>query len=388
MYSVYRIFVLALLISVLLPVASMAQQKSDSTDQEISLGSGGRSSGGLSSLVEQGNYPLTIGGYAVGNINYDARTHANSFEASKAAVSFFKQTNQYIWFFTQLTATLAAPTNPGGSPETDLEIDDFVMNFVPPGMSDVSLSFGRFDVPIGFERDDEVLDLQATNSFNFQYARPSKMTGVVGRWDIDPSFGLVAYLSNGWNSPLSLGAGKTGGIQLGYLPRENINLEVNGIYGSQLDQGRNANRFLLNFSYTWQPTQEWIIGGEVNYGGQHAAPSFIPLSGHWFGTDLTLFRQFGNHFGLAVRGDDFTDYNGLRTGQAQTLQGLTITPLYFLGTGQEGIFANIETTTFRIPRFQIRAEMSLLHSSEPFFPDGATNVKWSTQYTIQLVTVF
>ena len=85
----------------------------------------------------------------------------------------------------------------------------------------------------------------------------------------------------------------------------------------------------------------------------------------------------------------FNDHDGARTGQAQTLESFTIAPMYFLGVGREGIFANVEHTTFRIPRFQLRAEFRVNHSSEPFFPlaDG-TLTRWGVQYTLQLVTVF
>lgn len=59
----------------------------------------------------------------------------------------------------------------GGDPVT--EIDNLLVNLTLPGMSDLSLSFGKFDIPLGFERDDEPLNLQPTTSFHFELARPA-----------------------------------------------------------------------------------------------------------------------------------------------------------------------------------------------------------------------
>jgi hypothetical protein len=72
----------------------------------------------------------------------------------------------------------------------------------------------------------------------------------------------------------------------------------------------------------------------------------------------------------------------------QTLQSLTLSPVYLLGTGREGIFANVEHTTFRIPRLQIRLEARLDHSSEPVF-EGTDGVDtWALRYLVQFVTTF
>ena len=56
--------------------------------------------------------------------------------------------------------------------------------------------------------------------------------------------------------------------------------------------------------------------------------------------------------------------------------------------GREGIFANIQHTTYRIPRFQLRGEIRLNHSNVEFFETSNGRVDWGVQYTLQLVTTF
>ncbi len=82
------------------------------------------------------------------------------------------------------------------------------------------------------------------------------------------------------------------------------------------------------------------------------------------------------------------DKDGARTGQAQTLTSWTIAPIYSLGVGREGIFANIQHTTYRIPRFQLRGEIRVNHSDVPFFETSSGLSQWGVVYAVQLVTTF
>jgi hypothetical protein len=57
--------------------------------------------------------------------------------------------------------------------------------------------------------------------------------------------------------------------------------------------------------------------------------------------------------------------------------------------GREGIFANIQHTTYRIPRFQLRGEIRVNHSDVAFFETSSDEPsQWGVQYTVQLVTTF
>ena len=73
---------------------------------------------------------------------------------------------------------------------------------------------------------------------------------------------------------------------------------------------------------------------------------------------------------------------------AQTLESYTIAPLYSLGVGREGIFANVQNTTVRIPRLQLRGEVRINHSSVPFFDTDGGPDTWNIEYRLQFVTTF
>jgi hypothetical protein len=357
------------------------------------LAQGGRPPAGrdqpqtLEDLASDTELPLTISGFGVGNYDYEGRTGQNSFAASKLAVSLFREVNDYVWLFGQLTTALAEGDGGGGEVATETEIDNLIVSVTPPGLSSVSIAAGRFDVPIGFERDDEPLNLQPSRTFNAELARPTKMVGLVGRWAAGPKVDLAALVSNGWDAQLAPNHGKTGGVRLGVLPTEHTSIGLAGLYGREGEQDSTTDRYVLTLDYAVQPSPDWIVAGEANLGGDRGANP-DGSDARWYGGTMTVFGRLAGQFGAVVRAEVFRDRDGARTGQPQTLTSYTIAPVYLLGTGREGIFANIEHTTFRIPRFQLRAEARINHSSEPYFEIASGLGNWNVEYVVQLVTLF
>ena len=338
-----------------------AQQPADTLDQPISL------ENQPEDLGEIDRFPLHITGFGVGNYSYAGRTGENSFSASKVAVGLFREITSRAYLFGQLTTALEEPVG-GGEPSTDVEIDNLLFSVVPPGASNVALNFGKIDLPVGFERDDEPLNFLVSPSFNFELARPVKMVGLEGTWRPSPRTGLEAFLFNGWDTDLDPNHGKTGGVRLEFLPWQGATLGLSGLYGVEGDQGATNNRYLLNVDYAVQPSWDWVVAGEASLGGDRGV---LPggSDATWRGGMVTLFHRFTRHWGAAARAEVFRDADGVRTGVTQTLESYTIAPLYSLGVGREGIFANVQNTTVRIPRLQLRGEVRFNHSNVPFFLD-------------------
>jgi hypothetical protein len=371
----------AVVVSALTPGAAVAQ------DKPIDLGSSSGQS--LDELTGENEHPLQITGFGVGDFSYDQRSGDNTARAGKLAVAFFREVSDKVWFFGQLTTALASGDGVAAGDEvpTEIEIDNLLVNFTPGGASGLSLSFGKFDVPVGFERDDEPLDFQATSSFNFELARPSKMVGLVGRWAASPHLDVTAMAGNGWDAQLDPNHGKTAGLRVGLIPTERTSFGLSGLLGAEGDAGDAHNRYLLSADYAVEPGHGWIVAGEANLGGDRGV---LQDGGNarWSGVTLTVFRRLAEHLGVTLRAETFRDADGARTGRVQTLRSLTLSPLVFVGTGREGIFANVEHTTFRIPRFQLRTEVRLDHSSVPIYEDSSGLHDSALRYVVQLVTTF
>jgi hypothetical protein len=370
---------LLLLGGLLAGIPAAAQQPSG--DRPIDL------SNGSADLGDSDRFALQITGFGVGDYSYAGRTGDNSFSASKVAVALFREITGRSYVFGQLTTGLGEPDTPGGEPTTEIEIDNLLFSFVPSGASSVSLNFGKIDLPIGFERDDEPLNFLVSPSFNFELARPVKMVGLESTWRPSPRTGVDAFVFNGWDTDLDPNRGKSGGARVEFLPRSGVTLGLSGLYGVEGDQGATNNRYLLNFDYALQPSWDWVVAGEANYGGDKGV---LPTGGDatWGGGMVTVLHRFTRHWGLAGRAEFFRDGDGARTGATQTLESFSIAPLYSLGVGREGIFANVQNTTVRIPRLQLRGEVRFNHSDAPFFDTSSGPDTWNVEYRLQLVTVF
>src|SRR6267142_895296 len=148
----------------------------------VTLGRLGAAQGGNADLEEK--TPLVVSGFAVGLGSYDRNLAQSAALGSKIALSLFRPWSDQLYLFAQLTTHLEQADS--GAVETHIEIDNLIINWTPAKLTALSLSFGRFDAPIGFERDDEPLNLIPTASFTLENARPVKFTGLLARYTVSP----------------------------------------------------------------------------------------------------------------------------------------------------------------------------------------------------------
>lgn len=370
-----------LLCVVLLAAPAAAQQPTDTSETPIDLGQP------LGELGTVDRTPVQITGFGVGSYSYAGRTGDNSFAASKVALAAFRELTEHAYVFGQLTTALEEAEDGGDELGTEIEIDNLLVSFVPPGASNVALNFGKLDLPIGFERDDEPLNFLVSPSFNFELARPVKMVGLQGTWTPSPRAGVSGFVFNGWDGDLEPNHGKTAGARFELLPASGVTIGLSGLYGSEGEQDATDNRYLLDLDYAVQPSWDWIVAGEANLGGDR---DVLPDGGDatWSGAMVTAVHRFTRHWALAARAEVFRDADGVRTGDPQTLESYTIAPLYSIGVGREGIFANVQHTTFRIPRLQLRGEIRFNHSDVPIFETDDGLDTWNVEYRLQFVTTF
>jgi hypothetical protein len=354
------------------------------SDQPVTLDAPG---GDVQPLTGEDQRQLSITGFGVAGYTYDGKTNDNSFGAGKVAVALFRELTDNLDVFGQLTTSISDEAEAGEEPVTEIEIDNLLVSFTPKGNSSLNLTLGTLDAPLGFERDDEVLLLTPSTSFNFELARPAKLTGLFGTYTLSRKADLTALVANGWDSPVDPNHGKTVGARLGLLPTERASLGFSALYGSEGEADESNDRLLLNADYAFEPSHDWIVAGEANYGKDIDLPDDAG-DASWTGATLVVHHRLARHWGIAARAEVLDDKDGARTGVPQTLTSYTIAPIYSIGVGREGIFANITHTTYRIPRFQLRGELRLNHSDVEFFEteDGVSH--WGVQYTVQLVTTF
>lgn len=333
------------------------------------------------SLSEQPS--LAISGFAVGLGSYDRNLASNTLTGSKLAVSLFRPWSDHLYLFGQLTTHLEVPDS--GEAESHIEIDNLIVNWTPPGASALTLSFGRFDAPIGYERDDEPLNLIPTASFNFELARPVKFTGLMARYTVNPHVQVLGLVANGWNNEVDNNSGKTAGLRVLVFPASGAAVGASALYGPEEDATNGAQRTLFAADATLQPTPKLVLQVEGNRGSQRDAGANLT----WTGAVATAFWRASRSMGLSVRGEILDDADGVTTGAPQTLTSLTISPWYFYREAQEGVFSNVEFTTFRLPAFSLRPALRFDKSDQPFFEDKNGGLRRSNLTAlVELVYLF
>src|SRR5213083_3561498 len=257
--------------------------------------------------------PVAITGFAVGRADYDRVRRSNTFTAGKIGLSLFKPVGD-AYLFAQLTTALE-----DGASST--EIDNLLVSWTPHTANKWSLAFGRFDAPIGFERDDEPLNLIPTTSFTFENARPVKFTGLMARYTLNPKVSVLALIANGWDQEADNNSGKTGGLKVQLFPTSGLAVAAGALYGPEADSTNGSQRTLLTGDATWQPVPRLILQAEAHHGSQTGVK--------WTGVVAQGFLRVGRSTGLTVRGEVLDDPNGARTGTAQKLSSVTLSPWYF-----------------------------------------------------------
>jgi len=320
--------------------------------------------------------PVAITGFAVGRVDYDRVTRSNTFTAGKVGVSFFKPVGD-AYLFAQLTTALE-----DGASTTD--IDNLLVSWTPHTANKWSLALGRFDAPIGFERDDEPLNLIPTNSFNFTYARPGKLTGVQVHYTGSSRVDVWGVVANGWDVTVDNNRGKTGLARIQWIPIPWVTLGFTGVYGPERDSSDANQRSLFSSDLTIDRGR-LIVGAEANVGREQQSGG----NPSWRGAAVTAFLKMSRHVGLTARYDQLEDSDGLLTGMPQILRSVTVGPMWYFSSAREGIFSNIEHTRFHVPQVALRAAVRADWSSAPFFTDATGALQSSnTKGVLELVYVF
>lgn len=336
-----------------------------------------------STVTFEESHAVTINGFAVGSYSWDRNARTNTFAGSKIAVSLFRPWSDNLYLFGQLTTSLGQDATTGVA-VTETEIDNLIVSWTPPGATSLNLTFGRFDAPVGFERDDEPLNLIPTNSFNFELARPSKLTGAIVRLTASPRVELAGAVANGWNVNVDNNRGKTGMLRVQWLPVDGLTVGLSGLYGPERDGTDGRQRGLLAPDLTLD-FGRLIVGTEVNLGREQAPGRHLT----WAGGAATAFLRLGRSLGLSARYDHLSDANGVLSGTPQVLRSITVGPMWFYSRAQEGIFSNIEHTRFHLPQIALRAAVRSDYSTAPFFEDrNGGPVRTNTVGVLELVYIF
>jgi hypothetical protein len=235
-------------------------------------------------------------------------------------------------------------------PEVVVNLDRFNVTAVAPAGNGIAFSLGRFDVPFGIERHDEVLLTTATTSEVFRYGRPQRMTGLQVAYAFSPRFDVAAWVVNRWESetsgaedPNDVNEGKSLGGRLGVTPMAHerlLNFGLGGFFGPEQEGEDPPTRWVVSADATFAPSArtfvatEWVWGGEdevsMRERGTPIATPAETVNVGWKGFYVIGHHDVLDELGITLRYGWLDDEDGARTGLTQKLSSWTLTPVVHL----------------------------------------------------------
>ena len=244
-------------------------------------------------------------------------------------------------------------------PEVVVNLDRYSVTAVAPAGNGLAFSLGRFDVPFGIERHDEMLLLTATTSEIFRYARPQRMSGLQVAYAFGPRADIAAWVVNRWESetsgihdPNDVNKGKSLGGRLGLTPSPHerlLNFGLGGFFGPEQAGDGSAKRWVVSADATWAPSSGSLVAAEAAWGGEDAVAMRergVPIAApadtrdaKWKGFYVIGHHDVHEAVGLTLRYGWLDDPDAGRTGVAQKLSSITVTPVLHVSRFVPGLRA-------------------------------------------------
>ncbi|OLD38724.1 MAG: hypothetical protein AUI57_05820 [Candidatus Rokubacteria bacterium 13_1_40CM_2_68_8] len=278
---------------------------------------------------------------------------------------------------------------------TEATLDKFNLTVVAPIGNGLAVSLARFDLPFGFERHDEILNLTATTSEVFQFGRPQKGTGFNFAYQFAPWLDAQAWVVNRWENETTHdpfddnNRDKSYGGRIGFTPiaRDGVlNFGLGAFWGPERDDVTRNKRWVIDVDAVWQPTRRFLLAGEFVYGGEDnvstrevgrpVARAASVEEGNWLGVYVLGYYELAKWLGLTARYGYFNDMDASRTGVEQELHSLTLAPIFHLSR----LIPNLNPTGVFFTRSQVpidwvnvKLEYRLNYSTRNAFSNSAPN---------------
>lgn len=275
------------------------------------------------------------------------------------------------------TARLVHATEPGGTSSWQT-IQQAYITKTPHFLGrDITLDFGKFVTPFGYEVIESVNNDNYSRSFGFQYAIPLYHAGLRATVPLNAKWQLLGGIVNGWNNVADDNDGKSGFLQLTWKPTGTVTgifgvmggPEGTGAYGPVFapKDTTQLSTWIYEAQGIWQTTSALKLAGDIVYGQGYgnvppaagvAGPNHV--SGDWLSLAGYARYQFTPRLAGVIRVEQFEDIPGpggvgLRLGGGYTrLRDLTLTAEY----------------TFLHSHLVTRLEYRHDHSNTAFFGTG------------------
>ncbi len=214
-----------------------------------------------------------------------------------------------------------------------VEAEQGFINYTPSFLGSFSLTFGKFNAPIGFELLDAPDMYQYSHALVFDNGLPTNLSGVMISGNLTEQLDLSVYVCNGWDQNVDFNTGKTAGGRLGFTSGETWAGGLSVIHGANgLAEGDMLTVSDVDVSVT--AVENLTLGAELNQGREDITDATNTTSTfNWLGYLLMAHYDFSDFLGLTIRYDSFDDKDGSRLETVEKRQAVTVAPTFVLGHG-------------------------------------------------------
>lgn len=219
--------------------------------------------------------------------------------------------------------------DPATGEAQDFDLQQAFATYVVPAGSGLRVDAGKFVTNCGSEVIEgyDGWNDNASRSFLFGYAIPFTHTGVRAAYSFSPRASALVMVVNGWDVATDNNTSKSIGAQLALTPSGTLTIYLNGMIGAERPGNSPGQRRLGDVVAILRASSTLTFGANADYGQEEGllGPS-QSRPAEWSGVAGYVRWQLSSRFALAARGETFHDVDGVRTGYAQRLSELTLTP--------------------------------------------------------------
>jgi hypothetical protein len=256
----------------------------------------------------------------------------------------------------------------------DFDLQQAFVSYIAPVGSGLRLDAGKFITHHGYEVIEgyDAYNDNATRSFLFGYAIPFTHTGLKAGYTLSDQVAAMVMLVNGWDNAKDNNSSKSFGAQLIWTPSKTVTATANYMVGAERSDTNGDARNMVDVNAQWKAIDRIVLAVDLVYGTEPDAVT----QGHtamWNG--IVGYARFGlsDSFALILRGELFNDRDGARTGVAQKLKEVTLTPELKVGS-----------------HVVIRGDVRVDFSDKEVFEDrdGALTKKRQPTVLLNVITLF
>jgi hypothetical protein len=202
-----------------------------------------------------------------------------------------------------------------------VNVQQAYVSYLAPAGSGLTIDFGKFVTPVGFELTESNLDFNYSRAFSYALG-PFYHVGARIGYTPNDKVALSAMLVNGWSGQSGdNNAGKTVGASIILKPTGKVTIAENILFGPEQDNNTEDKRFGNNTNIAFNPTDKVSLGADLYYYKDTLAGDDVS----WKSAVLYFRGQVTPVFAVSPRFEYFDDGAGLVSGAVQKLKDFTLT---------------------------------------------------------------